>query len=87
MAGLALVVLFALSLPLTMIRVALAVQMQVTRVFWILDYAAAAYIAWWLVEIDCAIDERAGSSRSGCWRPRRSGEGPTCSPRTVGWSR
>jgi hypothetical protein len=41
---------FAVSLPFTVFRVALAVQMQVTRVFWILDFTAAAYLAWWLVD-------------------------------------
>jgi hypothetical protein len=50
MAGLlALVALFALSVPLTEYRIALAVQMQVNRVFWLLDAAAAFYIAWWLL--------------------------------------
>jgi hypothetical protein len=56
---LGLVALFALSVPLTMIRMALAVQMQVTRVFWILDFAAAAYIAWWL------LDDRLRHRRAG----------------------
>jgi hypothetical protein len=59
-AGLAsLVGIFVLSLPFTMIRVALAVQMQVTRVFWMLDFTAAAYIAWWLLD-DRLLDRRAG---------------------------
>lgn len=50
-AGLAmLAVVFLLSLPFTVFRVALAVQMQVTRVFWVLDFAAAAYLAWWLID-------------------------------------
>ena len=54
-----LVALFVLSLPLTMIRMALAVQMQVSRVFWILDFVAAAYIAWWL------FDDRLRARRAG----------------------
>ena len=47
---LALVAVFVVSLPLTMMRLALAVQMQVTRVFWLLDFVTAAYLAWWLVD-------------------------------------
>jgi hypothetical protein len=42
--------LFLLALPLTMLRLALAVQLQVTRVFWVLDFAVAAYLAWWLLD-------------------------------------
>jgi hypothetical protein len=45
---LALVVVFLVSVPLTMIEMALAVQLQITRVFWVLDVVALACIAWWL---------------------------------------
>ena len=45
---LALVVVFFVSVPLTELRLALAVQLQVNRVFWLLDAVAAFYIAWWL---------------------------------------
>jgi hypothetical protein len=54
---LGLVGVFLVSLPLTMLRVALAVQLQVTRVFWLLDFAVAAYLAWWIV------DDRLAASR------------------------
>lgn len=47
---LALAGVFLIVLPFTAIRVALAVQMQVTRVFWVLDFAAAAYVCRWLVD-------------------------------------
>lgn len=47
---LSLAVVFLLSVPLTMMRVALAVQLQVPRVFWLLDFAALAGIAWWLMQ-------------------------------------
>ncbi len=50
---------FLVSLPLTVLRVALAVQLQVTRVFWLLDFAVAGYLAWWL------IDDRLGGRRIG----------------------
>jgi hypothetical protein len=43
-----LVVVFLVSVPLSAGRVALAVQAQVTRVFWVLDFVAIAYLAWWL---------------------------------------
>ena len=44
------VVVFLASVPLTMAGLALAVQLQITRVFWILDFVAIAYIAWWLTQ-------------------------------------
>ncbi|MSO49344.1 MAG: hypothetical protein EXQ49_05495 [Acidobacteria bacterium] len=47
---LASVVFFLVSVPLTMAEVALAVQLQITRVFWILDFVAIASIAWWLTQ-------------------------------------
>lgn len=46
--SLGLLLLFVASVPLTMLRVALVVQLQVTRVFWVLDFLALAYVAWWL---------------------------------------
>jgi hypothetical protein len=47
---LASVVVFLASVPLTMAGLALAVQLQITRVFWILDFVAIASIAWWLAQ-------------------------------------
>ncbi len=59
MAGFAVLTLvFLISLPLTMARVALAVQLQVTRVFWVLDFAVAAYLAWWM------FDDRLSAKRA-----------------------
>ena len=50
-AGLAaLVALVLLTLPFVHARVALAVQLQVTRAMWVLDVVAVAYVVWWLVE-------------------------------------
>ena len=46
---LALVTLFLISVPFSAARVALAVQLQIGRIFWLLDFAVAAYVAWWLV--------------------------------------
>jgi hypothetical protein len=45
-----LVVFFLLSVPFTVLRVALAVQLQTNRVFWLLDAATAAYVAWWIAD-------------------------------------
>jgi hypothetical protein len=39
---------FLVSVPLTEARVALAVQLQVNRVFWLLDFVVAIYVAWWI---------------------------------------
>jgi hypothetical protein len=55
----ALVVLFLLSVPLSGARIAFAVQLQVGRVFWLLDFMVTAYLAWWL------MSGRAGRSTAG----------------------
>jgi hypothetical protein len=46
----ALFAVFALTLPLVEGRVALAVQLQITRVFWLLDLFATILLAWFLVD-------------------------------------
>lgn len=48
--GLALAALFLLSLPLVGWRIALAVQLQIPRVFWILDLLVTIYVVWLLCE-------------------------------------
>jgi hypothetical protein len=45
-----LVALFLASVPLTEAHIALAVQLQVNRVFWLVDLALAAVVAWWLMD-------------------------------------
>jgi len=45
-----LVVVFLASVPFSAAHVALAVQLQVTRVFWLTDFVATVYIAWWLMD-------------------------------------
>lgn len=47
-ASLTLLVMFLVSVPLTEADLALAVQLQITRVFWVLDFIAIVYVAWWL---------------------------------------
>jgi hypothetical protein len=54
---LALVLLFVASLPFIAARVALVVQLQVSRVFWMADVLATLYIVWWACE--AAIGARA----------------------------
>jgi hypothetical protein len=46
----ALVALVGVTLPFIHARLALAVQIQVTRAMWLLDLVATAYAIWWLVE-------------------------------------
>jgi hypothetical protein len=46
----ALAVVFLLSLPFVAARLALAVQLQVSRVFWMLDVFTTAYVLWWIAE-------------------------------------
>jgi hypothetical protein len=48
--GAALVALFLMSWPLMIAGVALALQLQTSRVFWILDFLAAIYLAWLFAE-------------------------------------
>ena len=68
--ALALVALFLLSLPFVMMRLALAVQLQVSRVFWMLELMAAIYLVWMALE----------STR------RRSGERPVRSWVTIAFA-
>jgi hypothetical protein len=48
--ALGLFVLFLCWLPFNEARVALAVQVQLSRVFWILDTYATVYLVWWLAD-------------------------------------
>jgi hypothetical protein len=48
--GAALVALFLISWPLMVAGVALALQLQTSRVFWMLDFLAAIYLAWLFAE-------------------------------------
>lgn len=48
--ALVLVGVFLLTLPLVALKVALAVQLQIPRMFWMLDLLATVYVVWALVE-------------------------------------
>jgi hypothetical protein len=48
--ALGLAAIFALWLPFDAMRVALAVQLQTSRVFWMLDFLATVYLVWGLAE-------------------------------------
>jgi hypothetical protein len=43
---LSLVLVFAVALPLNAARVALAIQLQPSRIFWMLDFLAVIYVVW-----------------------------------------
>lgn len=49
-AALVLMLGFLISLPLTALHVTLAVQLQITRVLWVLDGITTLYLAWWIVD-------------------------------------
>jgi len=49
-AALVLMLGFLISLPLTALHVTLAVQLQITRVLWVMDGLTTLYLAWWLVD-------------------------------------
>ena len=53
---------FVISVPFTAANVALVVQLQVPRVFWVLDAVVVIYLAWWVVE-------DFGGARNYLWRP------------------
>lgn len=42
---------FLISVPLAQARIALVVQLQVNRIFWVLDALVALYVAWWLADV------------------------------------
>ena len=48
--SMALLALFLVSVPLASVGVALVVQLQFSRIFWLLDVVAIAYAAWFVVE-------------------------------------
>jgi hypothetical protein len=57
---LTLVVVFIAMLPLNALRVALAIQLQPARIFWLVDFLAVLYVVWLLAE----------GSRQPIWRSR-----------------
>lgn len=66
-----LVAVFLLSLPLVAARVALAVQLQVSRVFWMTDFLATAYVVWALIEHPVWQRSSAGVPAGGTRLPAR----------------
>ena len=58
---LSLLLVFAVALPLNAARVALAVQLQTPRIFWMLDFLATVYAVWGLAE------GGSPSVRRACW--------------------
>jgi len=56
--GAALVAMFLISWPLMSAGVALALQLQTSRVFWLLDFLAAIYLAWLFAEAPTSLRAR-----------------------------
>jgi hypothetical protein len=65
---LALVAIFLLTLPLVAAAIAVAVQLQVSRVFWMADLLATLYAVWWLGE--AALPWLRDDTRSRSSRPQ-----------------
>jgi hypothetical protein len=71
---LALVALFVVALPFIAARVTIAVQLQVSRVFWMADLLAVLSIVWWLAEAGRRVHGSRGIGEQGsspALRPRR----------------
>ena len=66
---LALVAVFVATLPLIAARIAVAVQLQVSRVFWMADVLAVLGLVWWLAEARRAPATREAAPAAGT-RPR-----------------
>jgi hypothetical protein len=59
----ALAVVFAVTLPLVAQRTAIAVQFQISRVFWMLDVVATAYAVWAMADARLPAGTRAPAPR------------------------
>ena len=59
--------LFLLSIAASAAHVAIAVQLQTNRVFWIADFATAAYLAWALMDGVAARRRRCEARLSRSW--------------------
>jgi hypothetical protein len=65
---LALVAAFFVTLPLVASHIAVAVQLQVSRIFWMADLVAMLYLVWWLAESGAATaTDRATPARRAMW--------------------
>jgi hypothetical protein len=56
--GAALLAVFLVSWPLMVSNVALALQLQTSRIFWMLDFLAAIYLAWLMAEAPSGVSAR-----------------------------
>ena len=56
---------FLVSVPLAEARIALVVQLQVNRIFWLLDALVALYVAWWLADGAAGWAGRPAAGRGG----------------------
>ena len=60
-----LLLLFLLSVPLSAARLALAVQLQLNRIFWLLDIFASCYLGWLLIESPLRLRRTSVPARTG----------------------
>lgn len=68
---LALVAVFVVTLPFVAQRIAVAVQFQISRVFWMLDLASTIYVVWVLADLRPAL-RAAGATGAGAAPARRT---------------
>jgi hypothetical protein len=66
---LALVAIFFVTLPFVAAKIAAAVQLQISRVFWMADLLAVLGAVWWLAEATRRPAAAAASSANRPWRP------------------
>ena len=69
---LALVAVFFVALVLNAASVALAIQLQPARIFWMLDFTATVYVVWALAEGELFPRPAARGSSRRSWRASRS---------------
>ncbi len=76
-----LVAVFLVSVPFTAMHIALAVQLQVNRVFWVLDTVALGYVAWFAIDVVARRWPRRAHGRGGARRDARAGARRICRAR------
>jgi hypothetical protein len=65
-----LLLIFMLSLPFNAMRIAIAIQLQIPRIFWMLDFMATLYLVWWMCEAGGAGGATGARGAQGASRTR-----------------
>ena len=79
----ALAAIFALTLPLVAGRIAVAVQLQISRMFWMLDFTSTIYVVWVLADLRpalCAAGAAGPAGATGAAGPAGAGYAPARRP-------